>query len=190
MAATKKRKLGGGLQVGFGLISASAVIAAVGISIATVSTDIVGLRIVILLAVAGGIVALWARAVQNGRAEREARDRLRAEHPGALVERVRLWALPQGRADRGIPIHFIVAEAEEVSFETVDQTVLLRIPVADLGFADLVAAQADRARDKAVTLIYGDEQLTVQFFTITYVGQDKLCDRVRTAIGWPPAGTP
>lgn len=183
--ATMRRRAAGRIQVGVGLISFSVLIAGLGYVLAVALTELVVVRIVILLASAAVIVALWAAAIRNGRAEREARDRLRAEHPGALVERVRLWTLPHGRVDRDIPVHFIVADASEVSFEDIDQTVLLRVPVADIGLVDLVTAKGDRARDKAVTLIYGDEQLVVQFFTITYAGNGRLRDRVRVAIGQP-----
>ncbi|MEO8262893.1 MAG: hypothetical protein ABI566_10025 [Pseudolysinimonas sp.] len=189
MATTAKRTASR-LQVGFGLISVSVLIAAVGYVVAVLSTEIVAVRIVILVLFAAFIAALWGAAVQNGRLERQTRDRLRAEHPGALVERVRLWSLPNGPVDRDIPMHFIVADASEITFEEVDQTVLLRIPVADVGYLDLVTAQHDRAKDKAVTLIYGDEQHTVQFFTLTFASNDRLRDRVRTAIGWTAQSTP
>lgn len=189
MATTAKRTEAR-LQVGFGLVSISVVIAAVGAIVSILATQIVAVRIVILVLTLALIAALWGAAVNNGRLERETRNRLRAEHPGALVERVRLWSLPKGRVDRDIPMHFLIADASEISFEEVDQTVVLRIPVEDVTFVDLVTAQHDRAKDKAVTLIYGDDQQTVQFFTITYASNDRLRDRVRAAIGWSADRTP
>ena len=54
-------------------------------------------------------------------------------------------------------MHFLIADAGEILFETVDRTALLRIPVAEIGFIDPVTAQGDRARDKALTIIYGDD---------------------------------
>jgi hypothetical protein len=146
-----------------------------------------------LLVIALGLVLIavpWVVALRNSRFERATRARLRAEHPGALVERVRLWRLPHGRLEPGTPIQFLIADPSEVSFETANQTVLLRIPVEDIGLIDLVAAQGDRARDRALTIIYGDEQLAVQLFTVTYTGLEKLRARVRTATAWPPNDTP
>ncbi|HTL41749.1 MAG TPA: hypothetical protein VL294_09770 [Pseudolysinimonas sp.] len=189
MAATKRR-IGDRLEVGVGLISATVVIMAVGAVVAVLATQVMAVRIVVLLLFLALVVAVWGRAVQNGRFEKATRFRLEGEHPGALVERVRLWSLPHGRVPRDTPTHFIVADAREISFEDVEQTVLVRIPVAELGFVDLVTARGDRTRDKALTLIYGDDQHTVQFFTVTYMGQEKLRSRVRAAIGWPDQDAP
>ena len=188
MATT--RKTIGRLQVGYGLISFTIVLVVLGITVGWYMIHDVGPRIVVVILFLAAIALLWALALRNGEVERETRRRLRTEHPGALVERVRLWALPHGRVERDLPMHFLIADASEIAFETVDQTVLLRFPVADLGFIDLVTAQYDKARDKALTLIYGDEQLTVQLFTITYSANDRLGKRLRTAIGWPATGTP
>ena len=188
MAST--RVVTGGIQVGLGLISFSILIAALGISIAGIFTDDLGLRLVILALAAATIGVLWTAALRNGRVEHAARERLRAEHPGALVERVRVWALPHGRLEPHTPMQFLIADTREVTIETINQTVLVRIPVAELGFVGLVRAQGDKARDRALTLIYGDEQLTVQVFTITYASLDKLQTRLRAAIAWPVTGAP
>jgi hypothetical protein len=185
-----KRSAMGRIQVGFGLISFSVVLVVVGMTVAIVFGRDLTARIAIL-ALAGALIAvLWVAAVRNGTEEREARRRLRDEHPGSLVERVRLWSLPAGRVEADLPVHFLVADAEEILFETADRTALLRIPVAEVGFIDPVAAQGDRARDKALTIIYGDEQLVVQLFTLTYAGIPALGHRLRRAIGWPPRGVP
>jgi hypothetical protein len=144
---------------------------------------VVGLAVVL-------IGVLWVSAIRNGAEEREARRRLRDRHPGSLVERVRLWSLPHGRVEADIPMHFMIADAAEIAFETIDQTALLRIPVPEIGFIDPVAAQGDRVRDKALTIIYGDEQNVVQVFTLTYAGIGGLGLRVRKAIGWPSRGVP
>jgi hypothetical protein len=142
-----KRSAMGRIQVGFGLISFSVVLVVVGMTVAIVFGRDLTARIAIL-ALAGALIAvLWVAAVRNGTEEREARRRLRDEHPGSLVERVRLWSLPAGRVEADLPVHFLVADAEEILFETADRTALLRIPVAEVGFIDPVAAQGDRARD-------------------------------------------
>jgi hypothetical protein len=188
--AAKRRSIADRLEVGVGLISATVVIMAVGAVIAVLATQLMPVRIVVLLLFLALVVAVWGRAVQNGRFEKATRARLQGEHPGGLVERVRLWALPHGRVPRDAPIHFIVADAREISFEDVEQTVLLRIPVDELGVVDLVTARGDRVRDQAVTLVYGDDQHVVQFFSVTYLGQENLRGRVRAAIGWPEVGTP
>lgn len=188
--AAKKRRIGDRLEVGVGLISATVVIMAVGAVVAVLATQVMPVRIIVLLLFLALVAAVWGRAVQNGRFEKATRVRLQSEHPGALVERVRLWSLPHGRVPKDTPVHFIVADAREISFEDVEQTVLVRIPVTELGFVDLVTARGDRARDKALTLIYGEDQHTVQFFTVTYAGQERLRSRVRAAIGWPDEGTP
>lgn len=177
------------LQVGYGLISFTIVLVVIAVSLIAAFRD-PGVRIVIGVLFLTAIVVLWIAALRNGRVEREYRARLKAEHPGALVERVILWSLPNGRVEPGTPMHFVVADASEISFETISQTVLLRIPVTELGFIDLVTAQGDRVKDKALTLIYGDDQNTVQLFTITYSANDRLGSRLRKAIGWPPTGTP
>ena len=189
MATT--RKVTGGIQIGVGLISFSILIMALFISVAGFfAPGSLPLRLLIVALGIAAVGVLWTAAIRNGRAEREVRDRLRAEHPGALVERVRLWLLPQGKPEPGIPPTFLVADTRAISFEDTDQVVHLRIPVADLGFIGLVRSQSDTTRDRAVTLIYGDDQLTVQFFTITSASLDKLEARIRTAVGWPATGTP
>jgi hypothetical protein len=185
-----KRKVTGGIQIGLGLISFSILILALFISIAGFFVGSLPVRLVIIALGVVLVGVLWTVAVRNGRAEREVRDRLKAEHPGALVERVRLWLLPQGKPEPGIPLTFIVADTREISFEDADQVVHIRIPVAELGFIGLVRSQSDTTRDRAVTLIYGDDQLTVQFFTITNASLDKLEARIRTAVGWPASGSP
>jgi hypothetical protein len=186
-----KRKVGGGLHVGVGLISFSILILALAISVAGIFVDSLGVRLLVVAAGVVLVVVLWMVAVRNGRAVREFRDRLKTENPGALVEQVRLWMLPKGRPEPGIPATFLIASPTEVSFQDIDQVVHLRIPVADLGFVGLVRAQQDATtRDKALTLIYGDDQFTVQFFTITSASLDKLEARVRTAIAWPAEGSP
>jgi hypothetical protein len=185
-----KRVVTGGLQIGLGLISFSILIAALDITIAGFFVNDLGVRLVILALGVAAIGVLWTAAIRNGQVEREARKRLQAEHAGALVERVRVWTLPNGRPEPHTPMQFLVADAREVRIETINQTVLVRIPVADLGFVGLVRAQGDKARDRAITLIYGSEQHSVQFFTITYSSLDKLQTRLRTAIGWPAEGAP
>jgi hypothetical protein len=180
----------GRLQVGFGLISFSVVIAVLAMMIAVIYVDDVPLRLVVLAFGALLIGVLWVTAIRNGAEEREARKRLREEHPGSLVERVRLWSLPSGRVDKDLPVHFIIADAGDIVFETVTRTALLRIPVEEIGFIDPVTAQGDRTRDKALTIIYGDEENVVQLFTITYAGTAALGSRIRKAIGWPARGIP
>ena len=188
MAST--RVTTGGIQIGVGLISFSILIAAIDITIAGWFVNDLGVRLVILALGVAVIGVLWAAAIRNGRVEKEARSRLLAEHPGALVERVRVWTLPHGRPEPHTPMQFLIADARELSIETITQTVLVRVPVTDLGFVGLVRAQGDSARDRAITLIYGPEQHTVQFFTITYSSLEKLQTRLRTAIGWPAEGEP
>ena len=185
-----KRRVGGGIQIGLGLISFSILILALFVVTAGFFPQDLGLRLLIVAAGVAIVGVLWSVAVRNGRFERAARERLQSEHPGALVERIRLWMLPQAKPEPGIPLTFIVADTREISFEDSDQVVHLRVPVADLGFIGLVRAQGDNAKDKALTLIYGDEQHTVQFFTITAASHDKLEARIRTAIGWPSSGSP
>lgn len=187
MATTNKNL--GRLQVGYGLISLTVVLVVIAVSLIATFRD-TGVRVVIAVLFLAAIGVLWTAAVRHGRVEREYRKRLTAEHPGALIERVILWSLPNGRVEPGTPMHFLIADASEISFETISQTVLLRIPVTELGFVDLVTAQGDRVKDKALTLIYGDDQNTVQLFTITYSANDRLGSRLRKAIGWPPTGTP
>lgn len=186
----RRRALTGRIDIGFGLIGFTVLIAGLAVTIIGFVRDSLGLTLLVAAAATALIGVLWTAAIRNGRAEREARRRLEAEHPGALVERVRLWALPHGRVDPGLPVHFLIADAREISFETIEQTVLLRVPVEELGFADLVTAQGDAARDKALTLIYGDEQLTAQFFTVTYASMGGLRARLRRAIGWPESAAP
>lgn len=186
----RRRPLLGRVDVGIGLISFTVLIVAVAATGVRFVADSLGLVLLVVAAALVLVAVLWTAAIRNGRAERIARRRLQQEHPGALVERVRLWMLPAGRVDPHLPVHFLIADAREISFETIDQTVLLRIPVDDLGFADLVTAQGDTARDQALTLIYGDEKLTAQFFTVTYASIGRLRARLRTAIGWPVDDTP
>jgi hypothetical protein len=188
--APTERRMTDRLQVGIGLVSLSVLVAAIGYFIAVSATTIVGVRILILALFAVVIAGLWFVAIRNGRAEHDARDALREENPGALVERVRLWSLPKGRVLKDVPIHFLIADAVEIVFETINHTVLARIPVDELTFVDIVTAKGDRSLDKALTLIYGDEQHVVQLFTITYASTDKLRARLRAAIGWPADGVP
>ena len=181
------------IEVGAGLLSFTLAILIVGVVGALSVRETLGLVLLVVLATAALVAALWAAALRNGRAEKRARTRLQGEHAGALVERVRLWRLPHGRVLSDVPMHFLVADASEILFETIDQTVLLRIPVEALGFVGPVQAKGDRSRDLALTLIYHQpdgEQGTVQLFTVTYTGIPKLGQRIRTAIGWPPEGTP
>jgi hypothetical protein len=178
------------IDIGVGLISFTVLIVAVTITGMRLVSETLGFVLLVAFAGAVLVAVLWTAAIRNGRAESTARRRLQDEHPGALVERVRLWALPGGRVDPHLPVHFLIADAREISFETIEQTVLLRIAVEELGFADPVTAQGDTARDKALTLIYGDERLSVQFFTVTYASIGRLRARLRTAIGWPADGTP
>lgn len=185
-----KRGPMGRIQVGLGLISFSVVILVLAVTTAVVVTPDVPLRIVILVFAAVLVGVLWVSAVRNGAEEREARRRLREQHPGSLVERIRLWSLPAGRVDADIPIHFLIADAGEILFETIGGTALLRIPVEEVGYIDPVAAQGDRVKDKALTIIYGDEQHVVQVFTLTYAGIRALGSRLRKAIGWPSRGIP
>ncbi|HEX7834994.1 MAG TPA: hypothetical protein VF479_05950, partial [Pseudolysinimonas sp.] len=133
---------------------------------------------------------LWIAAIRNGADERRAVARLRAAHPGAFVERVKLWSLADGLVPADIPMHFIVADSEQLRFVTADGTALAQIPVAEIGFVDPVAAQKDKVRDKALTIIYGDHEDVVQVFPDMNLGLDKLRSRVRKAIGWPADGAP
>jgi hypothetical protein len=190
VASTQKRSILSGLDIGVPLFSITAAIIAAAVGLAATVVFDTGPRIVLFALAAVLVAILWTAASRNNRVERDVRRRLQAEHPGALVERVRLWSLPHGRVEPGTPLHFVIADASEISFEDVDQVVLLRVPVAELGLIDVLTASGDRARDKAVTLIYGDDQLVVQFFTITYTANNRLEKRVRTAIGWPAEGTP
>ena len=189
----RRRPITSRIDIGVGLISFTLLLSAATVTVMQLVRDTLGLVLLAALAGTALIAVLWISAIRNSRAERAARQRLQEQHPGALVERIRLWTLPHGRVEPHLPTHFIVADASEISFETIDQTVLLRIPVERLGFVDPVRAQNDRARDTALTLIYdGDdrEPLTVQLFTLTGVGLPKLRGRIRTAIGWPADGTP
>jgi hypothetical protein len=177
------------MQVGYGLISVSIVIAVIGISLIAAFPE-TNLRILIAVLFLAAIGVLWTAAIRNGRAERDFRRRLKEKHPGALVERVILWSLPKGRVEPGTPMQFLVADATEILFETINETVLLRFAVEELSYIDLVTAQGDRVKDKALTLIYGEEQHVVQLFTITYSANDRLGARVRKAIAWPATGVP
>jgi hypothetical protein len=177
------RKLTDRIRIGIGLVSITVAIVLVAVLWIVRGTDIVALKVL--------IVVPWYSAIRNRRVERDARNRLVAEHPGSLVERVRLWALPAGRVDAEVALHFVIADAREISFETIDQTVLLRIPVAEIGLIDVARAQGDRTRDTALTVVYGDDpQQAVQFFTVSYDGLPRFAKRLRIAIGWPPTGTP
>lgn len=181
------------IDIGIGLISFTVLIVALAISVMRLVSETLGFVLLVAVAAIVLIAVLWIAAIRNSRAERTARRRLQQQHPGALVERVRLWTLPAGRVEPHLPVHFIIADAREISFETIDQTVLLRIPVEKLGFVDPVRAQEDRARDTALTLIYageGGDQLTAQVFSVTGVGISRLRARIRAAIGWPADGTP
>jgi hypothetical protein len=189
VAKTDGRGPAGRVQVGFGLISVSILIAAIGVSVLPAFPE-TGLRILIAVLFLAAIGVLWAAAIRNGRAERVFRKRLKEQHPGALVERVILWSLPKGRVEPGTPMQFLVADATEILFETINETVLLRFPVEELSYIDLVTAQGDRVKDKALTLIYGEEQNVVQLFTITYSANDRLGARLRKAIAWPATGAP
>lgn len=187
-----KRSVFSRIEIGVPLISVSVAILAAGVGIAAIVSDYVdwpGRVLIILLAIVLVIVA-FVVAARNGRVEKEARLRLQAEHPGALVERVRVWMLPHRKLEAETPMQFLIADAQEISLQTIEQEALLRIPVADLDFVDLVTAQGDRVKDKALTLIYGDDQSTVQLFTVTYDATERLNRRLRNAIGWPKTGTP
>lgn len=189
MAQTNGNGPLGRIQVGYGLISFTVVIAVIGISLIATFPE-AGIRILIVVLTLAAIGVIWTSAIRNGQAERDFRKRLKEQHPGALVERVILWSLPKGRVEPGTPMQFLVADATEILFETINQTVLLRFPVEELSHVDLVTAQGDRVKDKALTLIYGEEQNVVQFFTVTYAANDRLGARLRTAIGWPATGVP
>jgi hypothetical protein len=185
------RKLTDRIRIGIGLVSITVAIVLVAVLWIVRGTDIVALKVLIGVLAAVLIVVPWYSAIRNRRVERDARNRLVAEHPGSLVERVRLWALPAGRVDAEVALHFVIADAREISFETIDQTVLLRIPVAEIGLIDVARAQGDRTRDTALTVVYGDDpQQAVQFFTVSYDGLPRFAKRLRIAIGWPPTGTP
>jgi 4-amino-4-deoxy-L-arabinose transferase-like glycosyltransferase len=189
--ATTTRKLTDRIRIGIGLASITFAIVIVASLWIVRGTDVIALKVLIGVLAAVLIAVPWYVAVRNGRVERDARNRLRGQHPGSLVERVRLWTLPAGRVDADIPMHFMVADARELSFETIDQTVQVRVPVAEIGFLGLARAQGDRARDSALTIVYGDDpQMTVQLFTVSYDGMPRFEKRVRTAIGWPAKGTP
>jgi hypothetical protein len=162
----------GRIEIGPPLISVSIAIVAAGVGIAALSGAEFAGRIAIIVVAVLLVATVWVFGVRNNGVEREARRRLQAEHPGSLVERVRVWSLPHRRLEAGTPMHFLIADTRENVIETIDQTVLVRFPVAEVGFVDLVTAQGDRARDKALTIIYGDEQLTVQLFTVTYSGTE------------------
>lgn len=185
-----KRNVTGGLQVGVGLISFSVLILGVFVALAASFGPTLEVRLVIVILGIALVGVLWVAAVRNGRAEKAFRARLQEQHPASLVERVRIWMLPQGKPEKGTPATFIVADAGEITFQDLDELVLLRIPVADIGFIGPVRAQGDDAKDKAVTIIYGDDNLTVQFFTITHASLEKLEARIRTAIGWPAEDAP
>jgi hypothetical protein len=188
--ATTTRKLTDRIRIGIGLASVTLAIVIVA-TVWIARTDDVGLKLLIAVLAAALIAVPWVVAVRNSRVERAARDRLRDEHPGSVIERVRLWSLPAGRVDADIPVHFIVADASEISFETIDQTVLLRIPVPEIGMIDIARAQGDRVRDPALTIVYGDDpQEAVQLFTVSYDGLPRFAKRIRAAIGWPATGTP
>lgn len=182
------------IRIGIGLISITFAIVVVASLWIVRGTDQLGLRVLIGVLALVLIVVPWTVAVRNGRVERDARTALEAQHPGALVERVRLWALPHGRVDADMPLHFLVADADEVLFETIDQTVLLRLPTAEIGLIQPMRAQGDRGREAALTIVYGpggaDSQSTVQVFTVSYDGMARFEKRVRKAIGWPATGTP
>jgi hypothetical protein len=191
--AQRRRPLSSRIDIGIGLICFTLLITAATATAVRLFEGSLGLMLLVGAAGLALVAVLWIAAIRNGRAERNARRRLLEQHPGALVERIRLWALPAGRVEPHLPTHFVVADAREISFETIDQTVLLRIPVERLGFVDPVRAQGDRAKDVALTLIYDGEdgaQLTVQLFTVTGMGLARLRARIRTAIGWPAEGTP
>ena len=185
-----KRSVSQRIEIGVGLISFSILIAALAITVAGQFSEDLGLRLVILAFGVAIIAVLWTAAVRNSRIERNARTLLREQHPGALVERIRLWALPHGRAEPHIPMHFLVADANEISIEDIEQTVLVRIPVEELGFVGTARAKGDSAKDAAITLVYGDEKLSVQFFSITYATMGKLLAKLRVAIGWPAEDAP
>jgi hypothetical protein len=173
----------GGLVPGFALLGASLALIVAGCAIAFATPDLVA-RAIVLGVTGAFLVALWGRAVRNARAEGRARVRIEQANPGAFVERVRLWSLPQGRVDRGTPPHFLIADAEHIVFQTIDDTALLKVDVADLGYVGLVRAQGDTARDQAITLIYGDDDLTVQFFGRAETRTEGLLQRVTRAIAW------
>jgi hypothetical protein len=146
--------------------------------------------VVLPLAAIALVALLWLAAIRNGADERGAVARLRAAHPGAFVERVRLWSLPSGLVPKNAPMHFVVADPDQLQFVSADGTSLAQIPVGEIGLIDFVTAQKDKVRDKALTIIYGDEQDVVQVFPDMNLGLDKLNLRVRKAIGWPADGAP
>jgi hypothetical protein len=181
----------GKVRIGIGLLSFTAALLVVGFLSAFARwTDSAVVKVLIPVAAFALIAVLWIAAVRNGAGERTAVARLRAAHPGAFVERVTLWSLPDGLAGKDLPMHFIVADPEEIRFEAEDGSALARVPVAEIGFVDLVRAKDDRAGDKALTIIFGDEQDVVQVFPDMNLGLMKLRSRVRKAIGWPDDGTP
>jgi len=188
------RKLQDRIRIGVGLASTTFAIIIVASLWIVRGTDNLGLKLLIGFLALVLIAVPWTVAVRNGRVERDGRRRIQDAHPGALVERVRLWALPKGRVDVDIPMHFVIADADEVAFETLEQTALLRIPTGDIGLIQLMRAQGDRGRDAALTIVYGpggaDSQQTVQVFTVSYDGMTQLEKRVRKAIGWPATGAP
>ncbi|CAN5245246.1 hypothetical protein BH11ACT3_BH11ACT3_06410 [soil metagenome] len=109
---------------------------------------------------------------------RAAERAMRGQHPDALLEQVILWHLPSGPAGK-LPPHVIVADPHEVTFRTYDDAVLARVAVADIDLLDTLTAQGDRSRDKATTLLFGDPQQLIQFFTATHLSPAKLTARVR-----------
>jgi hypothetical protein len=181
----------GAIRIGIGLISFTVLLLAIGVTSAFARwSDGAVIKVLIPFAAFALVAVLWIAAVRNGADERQAVARLRAAHPGAFVERVKLWSLPSGVVPADLPMHFVVADPHEVQFVTGDGTPLARIPVSEIGLIDLVRAQHDKARDRALTIIYGADQDAVQVFPDMNLGLDKLRSRVRTAIGWPASGTP
>lgn len=181
------------VDVGFGLLSFTLAIVVVAVSAGLAVRESIGLVLLVAAAAAALLAVLWVSALRNGRVEKTARLRLQQEHPGALVERVRLWRLPHGPVLRNIPIHFVVADPREIVFETIDRTMLLRIPVEAVLAIEPRRAQGDRRGDTALTIVYEapeGERATVQLFTLTYAGIAALGRRIRTAIAWPAEGTP
>lgn len=159
-------------------LAGSVVIAAVGLTASGVAGP--DGRVLVLVLSAVGIGLVWLAFARARRVVRDAELRLRREHGAGLVEQVNLWALPTGRAGK-LPPHFITVDPALVAFRHMDGSVILRIPVEQIDLIGTFTAVGDRTGDKAVTILFGDPQQTVQFFTVTYLGSRLLERRVRVA---------
>lgn len=166
-------------------LTGTVIIAAVGVTAAGVAGP--DGRVIVLVLAAVGIGLVWLSFARAHRVVRDAEVRLRRAHGGAgLVERVNLWMLPSGRAGK-LPPHFVTVDPMQVAFRRMDGSAILSIPVAQIDLLETLTAAGDRTGDKAVTILFGDPQQTVQFFTVTYIGSDLLEQRVRTAAELPAA---